>query len=136
MKEFEIGMRVLIIGESRYPQFSNPIGKTGVITEFDNGGVGVRYDEHPTPSGMWIEKWCIEPYALDIGNFVIYIDESSELLHDLIPVGSIGIVKTLADWQNDLKVEFAGGELWVERKNVRLARTNDDIQRIVGELRR
>ena len=136
MKEFEIGMRVLIIGESRYPQFSNPIGKTGVITEFDNGGVGVRYDEHPTPSGMWIEKWCIEPYYVEVGDIVIYANGASELVGDLKPVGSVGIVRKPIDLEGDIKVEFDDGSLWVERRNVRLARTNDDIQRIVGELNR
>ena len=136
MKEFETGMKVLIIGESGYPQFSNPISKTGVITEVDDDDVRVQYDEHPTPRGMWIEKRCIEPYYVEVGDIVIYANGASELVGDLKPVGSVGIVRHPVDPVNDIRVEFDDGSLWVERKNVRLARTNDDIQRIVGELRR
>ena len=136
MKEFEIGMRVLIIGKSRYPQFAKSVGQTGVITEFDDGDVRIRYDEHPTSRGMWIEKRCIEPYYVEVGDIVIYANGASELVGDLKPVGSVGIVRHPVDPENDIRVEFDDGSLWVERKNVRLARTNDDIQRIVGELRR
>lgn len=136
MKEFEIGMRVLIIGESGYPQFTNSVGQTGVIIKFEEDDVKIQYDERPTTNGMWIEKCCIEPYCVEVGDIVIYANDKSELVSDLKPIGSIGIVRHAVDPVGDIRVEFNDGSLWVERKNVRLARTNDDIQRIVDKLRK